>query len=105
MRLRFHISFSYPVLVHEMALKNTLNEYISIEMDSSVAASLKNPLAQNTGYYKSVNFHSTGHRLHKTLKYISGSVRYSRSGYRRVPQPRKSSMVWIWQHDNRTDDN
>jgi hypothetical protein len=36
---------------------------------------------------------------------ISGRVSHSTSGDRRVPWLRKSSMVWIWQHDKRTDDN
>ncbi len=35
---------------------------------------------------------------------LSGSVSCSSSGDRRVPWLRKSSMVWIWQHDKRTDD-
>jgi hypothetical protein len=32
-------------------------------------------------------------------------VSHSSSGYRRVPLLRKSSTVWIWQHDKRADDN
>jgi hypothetical protein len=35
---------------------------------------------------------------------LSGRVSHSRSGDRRVPWLRKSSMVWIWQHDKRADD-
>jgi len=35
---------------------------------------------------------------------LSGRVSCSSSGDRRVPWLRKSSMVWIWQHDKRTDD-
>jgi hypothetical protein len=35
---------------------------------------------------------------------LSGSVSHSSSGDRTVPWFRKSSMVWIWQHDKRTDD-
>jgi len=35
---------------------------------------------------------------------LSGRVSHSSSGHRRVPWIRKSSMVWIWQHDKRTDD-
>jgi hypothetical protein len=35
---------------------------------------------------------------------LSGRVSHSSSGDRRVPWMRKSSMVWIWQHDKRTDD-
>jgi hypothetical protein len=35
---------------------------------------------------------------------LSGRVSNSSSRDRRVPWLRKSSMVWIWQHDKRTDD-
>jgi hypothetical protein len=35
---------------------------------------------------------------------LSGRVSHSSSGERRVPWLRKSSMVWICQHDKRTDD-
>ncbi len=35
---------------------------------------------------------------------FSGRVSCSSSGDRRVPGFRKSSMLWIWQHDKRTDD-
>ncbi len=35
---------------------------------------------------------------------LSGRVSYSTSGDRRVLWLRKSSMVWIWQDDTRTDD-
>ncbi len=35
---------------------------------------------------------------------LPGRVSHSGSGERRVPYLRKSSMVWIWQHDKRTDD-
>jgi hypothetical protein len=35
---------------------------------------------------------------------LSGRVNHSSSRDRRVPWLRKSSMVWIWQHDKRTDD-
>ena len=35
---------------------------------------------------------------------LTGKVGHSSSRDRRVPQSRKSSMVWIWQHDKRTDD-
>jgi hypothetical protein len=35
---------------------------------------------------------------------LSGRVSHSSSGDKRVPWLRKSSMVWIWQHDKRTDD-
>ena len=35
---------------------------------------------------------------------LSGRVSHSSSGDRRVPCLRKSSTVWIWQHDRRTDD-
>jgi len=34
----------------------------------------------------------------------SGRVSYSSSVNMIVPQLRKSAMVWIWQHDKRTDD-
>jgi hypothetical protein len=34
----------------------------------------------------------------------SGRVIRSSSGDRRVPWLMKSSMVWIWQHNKRTDD-
>jgi hypothetical protein len=34
----------------------------------------------------------------------SGRVSRSSSGDKRVPWLRKSTMVWIWQHDKRTDD-
>jgi hypothetical protein len=34
---------------------------------------------------------------------ISGRLSCSSSGDRRVPNLRKSSMVWIWQYDKRTD--
>jgi hypothetical protein len=36
---------------------------------------------------------------------LSGRVSHSSSGDRRVPYLLKSSMVWIWQHDKRPDDN
>jgi hypothetical protein len=36
---------------------------------------------------------------------LSGRVNHSSSGDRRVPQSRKSSMAWIWQHDKRTYEN
>jgi hypothetical protein len=35
---------------------------------------------------------------------LSGRVSHSSSGDRRVPWLRKSSTVWIWQPDKRTDD-
>ncbi len=35
---------------------------------------------------------------------LSGRVCHSSSGDRRVPWLSKSSMVWIWQYYNRTDD-
>jgi hypothetical protein len=35
---------------------------------------------------------------------LSGRASCSTSGDRRVPHLRKSSTVWIWQHDKRTDD-
>ncbi len=35
---------------------------------------------------------------------LFGRVIHSSSGDRRVPLLRKPSMVWIWQHDKRTDD-
>jgi hypothetical protein len=35
---------------------------------------------------------------------LSGRVSRSSSGDRKVPYLKKSSMVWIWQHDKRTDD-
>jgi hypothetical protein len=35
---------------------------------------------------------------------LSGRVSCSNSGDRRVPWLRKSSIVWIWQHNKRTDD-
>jgi len=35
---------------------------------------------------------------------LSGRVSQSSYGNRRVPLLRKSSTVWIWQHDQRTDD-
>jgi hypothetical protein len=34
----------------------------------------------------------------------SGRVSCSSSGDKKVPHLRKSSTVWIWQHDKRTDD-
>ncbi len=37
------------------------------------------------------------------LSVLSGRVSHSSSGDRRVPWLRKS-LVWIWQHDKRTDD-
>ncbi len=40
----------------------------------------------------------------KFERQLSGRVSHSSSGDRRIPQFRKSSMVWIWQHDKRTDD-
>jgi hypothetical protein len=44
----------------------------------------------------------TNNRLPPSV--LSGRVSYSSSGDRRVPWLRKSSMVWIWQLDMRTDD-
>ncbi len=44
----------------------------------------------------------TDNGLPPTVLY--GRVSRSISGDRRVPQLRNSSMVWIWQHDKRTDD-
>jgi hypothetical protein len=35
---------------------------------------------------------------------LSDRVSHSSSGDRRVPWFRESSMVWIWQHDEMTDD-
>ncbi len=35
---------------------------------------------------------------------LSGRVSRSSSGDKRVPWLDKSSTVWIWQHDKRTDD-
>jgi hypothetical protein len=35
---------------------------------------------------------------------LSGRVSRSSSGDRKVPWLRKSSILWIWQHDKRTDD-
>jgi hypothetical protein len=35
---------------------------------------------------------------------LSGKVNHSSSGDKTVPWLRKSSMVWIGQHDKRTDD-
>ena len=35
---------------------------------------------------------------------LSGRVRHSSSRDKRVPQSRKLSMVWIWQHVKMTDD-
>ncbi len=35
---------------------------------------------------------------------FSGRVSHSSSGDRRVPKLTKSTLVWIWQHDKRTDD-
>ncbi len=35
---------------------------------------------------------------------LSGRASHSNSGDRRVPWLKKSIMVWIWQHDKRTDD-
>jgi hypothetical protein len=44
----------------------------------------------------------TDNRLPPSM--FSGRGSRSSSGVRRAPYLRKSSMVWIWQYDKRTDD-
>jgi hypothetical protein len=83
----FFTLFIKTTLLEEFQLQ--ISSVISLYLPLAMVKKLKSEMCANNGLPPSV---------------LSGRVSRSSSGDRRVPWLRKTSMVWIWQHDKRTDE-